>query len=147
MALTTLDPKTALVIIDLQHGIVAAPTVPYTGLQVVAHATELATALGDITADHFDLGLRGQHPGDAVHGPAPAAAAGRGRVGHRQRLGRRREGTPGTTVYGGSKAALRSFVRTWAAELAGRRIRVDLFSAGVVDLGPDDGVPRALKLT
>ena len=44
MALTTLDPNTALVIIDLQHGIVTAPTVPYTGPQVVARATELATA-------------------------------------------------------------------------------------------------------
>lgn len=44
MALATLDPDTALVVIDLQHGIVAAPTVPYTGPQVVARATELAAA-------------------------------------------------------------------------------------------------------
>jgi nicotinamidase-related amidase len=44
MALTTLDPNTALIVIDLQHGIVTAPTVPYTGPQVVARATELANA-------------------------------------------------------------------------------------------------------
>jgi NAD(P)-dependent dehydrogenase (short-subunit alcohol dehydrogenase family) len=54
-------------------------------------------------------------------------------------------GTPGTTVYAASKAALRSFARTWAAELAGRRIRVNLLSLGVIDLGPGDGVPPALK--
>jgi hypothetical protein len=28
VALTALDPNTALVVIDVQHGIVAAPTVP-----------------------------------------------------------------------------------------------------------------------
>jgi len=50
-------------------------------------------------------------------------------------------GTPGTTVYAASKAALRSFARTWAAELASRRIRVNLLSLGVIDLGPGDGVP------
>jgi len=54
-------------------------------------------------------------------------------------------GTPGTTVYAASKAALRSFARTWAAELASRRIRVNLLSLGVIDLGPGDGVPAALK--
>ncbi|MEU7852118.1 SDR family oxidoreductase, partial [Micromonospora parva] len=49
------------------------------------------------------------------------------------------KGTPGTTVYAASKASLRSFARTWAAELAGRSIRVNLLSLGVIDLGPDDG--------
>jgi nicotinamidase-related amidase len=44
MALTTLDPNTALVAIDLQHGIVAAPTTPYTGPDVVSRATQLAAA-------------------------------------------------------------------------------------------------------
>lgn len=31
MALTTLDPRTALVVIDLQNGTVAAPTTPHGG--------------------------------------------------------------------------------------------------------------------
>ncbi|AHH97167.1 hydrolase [Kutzneria viridogrisea] len=44
MALTTLDPRTALVLIDLQNGIAAAPTVPHTGPEVVARAVELANA-------------------------------------------------------------------------------------------------------
>jgi nicotinamidase-related amidase len=43
MALTTLDPKTALVVIDLQRGIVALPTVHPT-TEVVARAAALADA-------------------------------------------------------------------------------------------------------
>ncbi|GAA1238339.1 MULTISPECIES: hydrolase [Streptomyces] len=42
MALTTLDARTALVVIDLQKGIVGAPTTPYTGAEVVARSVELA---------------------------------------------------------------------------------------------------------
>ena len=44
MALTILDPKTALVLIDLQHGIVAPPSVPLSGAEVVARGKELADA-------------------------------------------------------------------------------------------------------
>ena len=44
MALTTLDPRTALVLVDLQQGIVANPTVPHSGAEVVARAVELAEA-------------------------------------------------------------------------------------------------------
>ncbi|MFC9501014.1 hydrolase [Streptomyces sp. NPDC056982] len=44
MALTTLDARTALVVIDLQKGIVGAPTTPYTGAEVVARSVELADA-------------------------------------------------------------------------------------------------------
>lgn len=42
MALTALDPRTALVLIDLQNAIVNYPTVPYSGPEVVARAVELA---------------------------------------------------------------------------------------------------------
>ncbi|MFG3364115.1 hydrolase [Streptomyces sp. NPDC090032] len=44
MALTTLDDRTALVVVDLQNGIVGAPTTPYTGPEVVARSVELADA-------------------------------------------------------------------------------------------------------
>lgn len=44
MALSTLDERTALVLVDLQNGITAAPTAPLTGPEVVARAVELATA-------------------------------------------------------------------------------------------------------
>ncbi|MEU6405066.1 isochorismatase family protein [Streptomyces sp. NPDC046985] len=44
MAVTALDPRTALVAIDLQAGIVAAPTVPVPGAEAVARTAELADA-------------------------------------------------------------------------------------------------------
>lgn len=44
MALTTLDERTALVVVDLQKGIVGAPTTPYSGPEVVARSVELADA-------------------------------------------------------------------------------------------------------
>jgi nicotinamidase-related amidase len=44
MALTTLDPRTALVLIDLQNGIVAAPATPHSGPEVVTRGKELAEA-------------------------------------------------------------------------------------------------------
>ncbi|MFC5911033.1 hydrolase [Streptacidiphilus monticola] len=44
MAVTTLDPTSALVLIDLQQGIAGRPTVPYTGAEVVGRAVELAEA-------------------------------------------------------------------------------------------------------
>ncbi|MER6981003.1 hydrolase [Streptomyces carpinensis] len=44
MALTALDPRTALVVIDLQAGIVGAPTAPHSGAEVLARTVELADA-------------------------------------------------------------------------------------------------------
>lgn len=42
-------------------------------------------------------------------------------------------GTPGYGVYGASKAALRSFARTWTQELSARGIRVNVVAPGPVD--------------
>src|SRR3954469_17691785 len=42
-------------------------------------------------------------------------------------------GTAGYGVYGASKAAVRSFARTWANELAPKGIRVNVVSPGPVD--------------
>ena len=42
------------------------------------------------------------------------------------------KGEPGTSVYSASKAGLRSFVRTTAAELVGRGIRVNAVSPGPI---------------
>ncbi len=44
MSLTTLDPRTALVVVDLQHGIVGAPTAPYSTDEVVQRSARLADA-------------------------------------------------------------------------------------------------------
>jgi NAD(P)-dependent dehydrogenase (short-subunit alcohol dehydrogenase family) len=43
------------------------------------------------------------------------------------------KGIPQYTVYGATKAALRSFARSWAMELKGRRIRVNNLSPGATD--------------
>jgi nicotinamidase-related amidase len=44
MALTTLDPRTALVAIDLQNGIVGLPTQPHSAPDVVSRTARLADA-------------------------------------------------------------------------------------------------------
>jgi NAD(P)-dependent dehydrogenase (short-subunit alcohol dehydrogenase family) len=49
------------------------------------------------------------------------------------------KGIPQYTVYGASKAALRSFTRSWAAELKDRRIRVNTLSPGATDTPIIDG--------
>jgi NAD(P)-dependent dehydrogenase (short-subunit alcohol dehydrogenase family) len=43
------------------------------------------------------------------------------------------KGTPAFSVYAASKAAVRSFVRTWTSELKDRRIRSNVVSPGPVD--------------
>ena len=42
------------------------------------------------------------------------------------------KGIPQRTVYSATKAAIRSFARTWANELKGLRIRVNVFSPGPI---------------
>ena len=50
------------------------------------------------------------------------------------------KGMPAFGVYAASKAAVRSFARTWAADLKDRRIRVNAVSAGVI---PTEGYRTA----
>jgi NAD(P)-dependent dehydrogenase (short-subunit alcohol dehydrogenase family) len=57
------------------------------------------------------------------------------------------KGTPSFGVYAASKAAVRSFVRTWTAELKDRRIRSNVLSPGPVitpqvDLQPPEAIAR-----
>src|SRR5579859_3156799 len=51
------------------------------------------------------------------------------------------KGTPAFGVYGATKAALRSFVRTWTAELKDRHIRSNVISPGPTDTPVIDGQP------
>ncbi|NYD42279.1 isochorismatase family protein [Nocardioides panaciterrulae] len=44
MPLTTLDPNTALVVVDLQHGVLGMSTQPYDTREVLARSVELAEA-------------------------------------------------------------------------------------------------------
>jgi NAD(P)-dependent dehydrogenase (short-subunit alcohol dehydrogenase family) len=43
------------------------------------------------------------------------------------------KGSPGNSVYAATKAAVRSFARTWTTDLKGRRIRVNAVSPGAID--------------
>jgi NAD(P)-dependent dehydrogenase (short-subunit alcohol dehydrogenase family) len=51
------------------------------------------------------------------------------------------KGTPAFGVYGATKAALRSFVRTWTSDLKDRRIRSNVVSPGPTDTPIVDGQP------
>jgi NAD(P)-dependent dehydrogenase (short-subunit alcohol dehydrogenase family) len=52
------------------------------------------------------------------------------------------KGTPAFGVYGATKAALRSFVRTWTSDLKGRHIRSNVISPGPTDTPAVDGQPE-----
>ena len=49
------------------------------------------------------------------------------------------KGYPGYGTYAATKAALRSFVRTWTTELKDRKIRANLISPGAVETPIIDG--------
>jgi NAD(P)-dependent dehydrogenase (short-subunit alcohol dehydrogenase family) len=92
-----------------------------------------AAKLGEITEQHFDAGfgliVRGTlftvqkalpllNDGASIIMTGSVASV---------------KGFPGFGVYAASKAALRSFARTWLNELKGRHIRVNVLSPGQVD--------------
>jgi NAD(P)-dependent dehydrogenase (short-subunit alcohol dehydrogenase family) len=62
------------------------------------------------------------------------------------------KGMPAFSVYAATKAALRSFARTWATDLKGRHIRVNLVAPGTVvtpayrsELGMDEATLEGLE--
>jgi NAD(P)-dependent dehydrogenase (short-subunit alcohol dehydrogenase family) len=55
------------------------------------------------------------------------------------------KGFPGFGVYNASKAAIRSFARTWTNELKGRKIRVNVISPGPIDTAAFTGVAQEIK--
>ncbi|MEU9263968.1 isochorismatase family protein [Streptomyces sp. NPDC048251] len=80
MAVTVLDDKTALVLIDLQAGTLAAPTVPYPAADVVARAAELADAFRAAGAPVVLVRMSTSPDGaDAVPGRSEAARLAGGR--------------------------------------------------------------------
>jgi NAD(P)-dependent dehydrogenase (short-subunit alcohol dehydrogenase family) len=55
------------------------------------------------------------------------------------------KGMPGRSVYGASKAALRSFARTWLVKLKDRKIRVNVMSPGPIDTPAMENAPPEMK--
>jgi NAD(P)-dependent dehydrogenase (short-subunit alcohol dehydrogenase family) len=55
------------------------------------------------------------------------------------------KGFPGASVYAASKAAVRSFARTWTAELKDRNIRVNAISPGSIETGVFDVVSADVR--
>ena len=135
------------------HTIVDAVTQRGGGLDAVflnAGGGEFAT-LEDVTAEHFldtfNRNVAGPlftlqkllpllNPGASIILSGSTAAS---------------KGLPSFGVYAASKAAVRSFGRTWAAELAGRDIRVNTIvpgpveTPGLVGLAPTGGEQELLK--
>ena len=99
---------------------------------VSAGLSEPAT-IDAIDADHFDrhmtLNVRG--PVFAVQASVPVMPAGSTIVLVGSIAGF--IGTPAFGTYGATKAALRSYARTWTNELAARGIRVNVVSPGPTD--------------
>ena len=55
------------------------------------------------------------------------------RIDHPERVDRNHQGLSGISVYSATKAAVRSFARTWTNELRERHIRVNAISPGHID--------------
>jgi NAD(P)-dependent dehydrogenase (short-subunit alcohol dehydrogenase family) len=79
--------------------------------------------LGAVTERYFDDVFDVNVQGHLLHRAEAAAADARRRFDHPQRLGRGGPGSPGSTVYAPSTAALRSCARTRTTDLKERRIR------------------------
>jgi NAD(P)-dependent dehydrogenase (short-subunit alcohol dehydrogenase family) len=55
------------------------------------------------------------------------------------------KGFPGLGVYSATKAAVRSFARSWTNDLKARKIRVNVISPGTIDTGVFVGVAQEIK--
>jgi NAD(P)-dependent dehydrogenase (short-subunit alcohol dehydrogenase family) len=56
-------------------------------------------------------------------------------------------GNPGYGTYSATKAAVRSYARTWTSELAGRGIRVNTLSPGPIDTPMFDAVSDEVRMS
>jgi len=106
-----------------------------------AGVAELSSPLGSITEksfdDTFDVNVRGTL--FTVQKALPLIKDGGSIILNGSTAGVK--GFPGTTVYSASKAAIRSFARTWTAELKGR-IRINVISPGPIDTPIFDSIAQ-----
>lgn len=100
--------------------------------------------LGSITEEHFDKQFDINVKGTlfTVQGALPLMSAGGAIVLNASLVSIK--GSPAFSVYSATKAALRSFARTWAVDLKGEGIRVNAVSPGVV---PTPGYHTSLGMT
>jgi NAD(P)-dependent dehydrogenase (short-subunit alcohol dehydrogenase family) len=105
------------------------------------------STIDTLTEDHFDkafdLNVRGMV--FSVQGAVPLMAGGGAIVLIGSIAGA--IGTPGYGTYGATKAAVRSYARTWTNELAGRGIRVNTLSPGPIDTPMFDGVSDEVRIS
>jgi NAD(P)-dependent dehydrogenase (short-subunit alcohol dehydrogenase family) len=89
--------------------------------------------LGEISEEHFDraFGINVKGTLFTVQKALPLLAQGASIILTSSVVGSK--GLPGLSVYSATKAALRSFARTWTADLKDRKIRVNVISPGAVD--------------
>ena len=97
-----------------------------------AGAAELAP-LGEITEEHFDriFGINVKGVVFTVQKALPLMPNGGSIILNASIVASK--GLPAWSVYSATKAALRSFARTWTADLKGRHIRVNAISPGYID--------------
>lgn len=88
--------------------------------------------LGEITEEHFDkyFGINVKGALFTVQKALPVMTNGGAIVLNGSMVAIK--GLPGFSVYAATKAALRSFARTWAVDLKGKNIRVNVVSPGTV---------------
>lgn len=89
--------------------------------------------LGEITEEQFDrvFGVNVKGALFAVQKALPLVSDGASIILTSSVVGSK--GFAGVTVYSATKAALRSFARTWTADLKNRKIRVNVVSPGPID--------------
>ena len=89
-----------------------------------------ASPLGEITEQHFDAAFNLNARGTLFTVQKALPLFNDGGSIFMTGSGASVKGFPGFSVYAASKAALRSFARTWLNELKGRKIRVNVLGPG-----------------
>ena len=103
------------------------------------------TPIGEVTEEHFDktFGLNVRGTLFTVQKALPLVVDGGSIIMNGSIASVK--GFPAFGVYNASKAAVRSFARTWTVELKARKIRVNVLSPGTIDTGSSTVSPRRRK--
>ena len=98
--------------------------------------------IGEVTEEHFDktFGVNVRGTVFAVQKALPLFSNGGSIIMNGSIASVK--GFPAFGVYNASKAAVRSFARTWTVDLKARNIRVNVLSPGTIDTPALEGMPR-----